>query len=74
MMEIFTIILYAFDIKFRVKNLRLLRAVGGNLPESENLNEQALMGDKDQFAKRIALIKLEIICSAIAIVPFSLIF
>ena len=74
MMEIFTIILYAFDIKFRVKNLRLLRAVGGNLPQSENLNEQALMGDKDQFAKRIAFIKLEIICSAIAIVPFSLIF
>jgi len=46
-MELFTIILYGFDIKFRLQNLKLLQAVGGNLPESENLNEQKLMGDKD---------------------------
>lgn len=32
------------------------------------------MGDKDQFAKRINLIKMEIIMSSIAIFPFSLIF
>ena len=47
MMELFTIILYCFDIKFRMQNLKLLQSVGGNLPESENLNEQRLMGDKD---------------------------
>ena len=46
-MELFTIILYCFDIKFRMQNLKLLQSVGGNLPDSENLNEQKLMGDKD---------------------------
>jgi hypothetical protein len=39
MMEIFTIILYGFDVKFRLTNLRLLESVGGNLPESDNFNE-----------------------------------
>jgi hypothetical protein len=73
-LEIFTVILYLFDIFYRIKNLRLLKRAGGNLPESENEIEQTLMDDRDQFGKRVRLIKFEIACSAIASIPFSLIF
>jgi hypothetical protein len=32
------------------------------------------MDDRDQFGKRVRLIKTEIACSAVALVPFSFIF
>jgi hypothetical protein len=73
-LEIFTIILYLFDIFYRIKNLKMLEKAGGNLPESENEIEQTLMDDRDQFGKRVRLIKIEIACSAIASIPCSFIF
>lgn len=73
-LEIFTVILYLFDIFYRIKNLMMLEKAGGNLPESENEIEQTLMDDRDQFGKRVRLIKIEIACSAVAAIPFSFIF
>jgi hypothetical protein len=75
MMEIFTLILYALDIYFRVQNIRQLEQVGGNLQDSEiNSELTAMVRDKDQFAKKVQLIKIEIACSTIAWFPFSLVF
>ena len=73
-LEVFTVVLYLLDIFYRVKNLRMLEKAGGNLPQSENEIEQTLMDDRDQFGKRVRLIKTEIACSAVALVPFSFIF
>lgn len=73
-LEVFTVILYLLDIFYRVKNLGMLKKAGGNLPQSENEIEQTLMDDRDQFGKRVRLIKTEIACSAVALVPFSFIF
>jgi hypothetical protein len=74
-MEILTLILYSLDIFFRVRNIRQLESVGGNLQESENFSElTAMVRDKDQFAKKVQLIKIEIACSTIALFPFSMVF
>lgn len=75
LMEILTIIFYSLDIWFRVQNIKHLESVGGNTNESENFSELTTMiRDKDHFAKKIQIIKIEIACSTIALIPFSLIF
>jgi len=73
-LETVTILLYLLDIFFRCRNWRLLRKAGGNLISSSNLTEQTLMDDKDHFERRMKMIKIEICCSAVALVPFSLVF
>ena len=75
--EVLTIILYAADIIFRVGNLRMMSKLEDNLFQSFNSDneiEDGLLTDKDQFMKRVRVIQMEIACSAIAIIPFSLIF
>ena len=73
LLEVFTILLYGADIYFRVLNIRMLLSAQGNI-NSEKEIETELMEDKDQFARRIYDIKVEIFCSAVALVPFSFIF
>jgi len=74
MMELFTVVLYVFDIYYRRRNLIYLTLAGGNIPDSTNEIEQTLMDDKDQFLKRLTLIKVEIACSAAAAIPFGFFF
>ena len=62
---------YLMDIVLRIKNVRMLEAAGGNLPESEHEAEQNLMDDKDRFLQRVWEIKFEIGSSALAVIPFS---
>jgi len=72
--EILTIFTYSLDIVFRSRNIFLLVRSSGVLPTSSNDYERRLRDDKEKLQKRLLRIKIEIACSAIALIPFSLLF
>lgn len=73
-MEVLTVLIYGLDIYFRVKNLRALNKARGNLPESTLEYEATMMDNIEHFKKRTSALKVEIVSSCFAIVPFSLCF
>jgi len=48
--------------------------MGGNIAKSEKEIENHLMDDKDLFNKRLSNLKIEIVCSFLAMLPFSFLF
>jgi len=72
--EILTITFYSIDIVLRIINYKQLVKTSGTMPLSSNEFERKLNEDKEEFFKRLRNVKIEIICSIVALVPFSLFF
>lgn len=78
-LEVFTVIIYCFDVFYRVKSLRILNNPKGfdtkDNHTSENGLEQSLMDDdKDTYVRRNRMLKIEMISSVVAALPFSFVF
>jgi len=73
-MECLTLFFFLIDIILRIKNYRELVSTKGTMPMSSNEFERKLNEDREEFLKRLRFIRVEIGCSAVAIIPFSIIF
>lgn len=73
-MEFLTVVLYLLDVFFRTKNLWQLQDQDWDEMNDKKDDDQILIDEKDQFIKRKTKLKIEIVTSLVAVVPFSLIF
>lgn len=72
--EIITMIVYAFDFYLRKNNLDQLIKTNGKMYSSSNFLERRLAEDKEEYERRKRNVRVELVCSGLAFVPFSMIF
>ena len=73
-LEILSIAVYIADFILRFRNLRMLILTNGKMEHSSNIMERKLAEDKEEYMKRILYVKVELVCSAVAALPFAFVF
>lgn len=72
--EAVTLILYSMDFYLRKNNLEQLIKTNGKMYSSSNFMERRLAEDKEEYARRKRNVRVELVCSGLALFPFSLVF